>query len=258
MDLNLTIIILLFIGSFFANFVNVLSGGGGIIMIPLLLSLGLSPLQSLATNKAQSSISYISTIYLLHKKIAYDFSKLNIPVLFAILGGMTGTSTALIINNEWMNKIIPWLLLAIALYMMISKRSIHNPKNKKPLLTKIQLSLLIAFPMGFYDGFFGPSAGIILTTLLVVIQKLNIAEATRNTKLLNGVSNITATILYIVSGHIVWIFVVILMIGAYLGSIIGTRIISSSSIKSFIWIRYVTIIICIVSCIHIFIYGYSY
>jgi uncharacterized membrane protein YfcA len=129
MDLNLTIVIILFIGAFLANFINVLAGGGGIIMIPLLLSLGLSPIQCLATNKAQSSISYISTIYLLHNKIPFDFKEHNLSIIFAIIGSIIGTATALYINNEWLNKIIPWLLLLIAIYLIFEKKI--SMKQKK-------------------------------------------------------------------------------------------------------------------------------
>jgi uncharacterized membrane protein YfcA len=56
------IIFLLFIG-FITAFVDSIAGGGGLISVPALLSVGLPPQMVLGTNKLQSSIASIISSY---------------------------------------------------------------------------------------------------------------------------------------------------------------------------------------------------
>ena len=59
-DLATHLVLLLFLASFFAGFVDSIAGGGGLITIPTMLIAGIPPLESLATNKLQSQFGSAS------------------------------------------------------------------------------------------------------------------------------------------------------------------------------------------------------
>ncbi len=50
---DLAILLLLFGSAMVIGLIDAISGGGGLLTIPLLLSIGLGPAQALATNKLQ-------------------------------------------------------------------------------------------------------------------------------------------------------------------------------------------------------------
>lgn len=54
-DIAFHLLLLLCAAAFFAGFVDSIAGGGGLITVPVMLIAGFPPLQTLGTNKVQSS-----------------------------------------------------------------------------------------------------------------------------------------------------------------------------------------------------------
>ena len=82
--------------------------------------------------------------------------------------------------------------------------------------------MLLAFTIGFYDGFFGPGAGSFLIFGFINIFKFDFVNAAGNGKILNFVSNVTSFVVFAIEGKI-WflqgIFVAVFMIlGAHFGT----------------------------------------
>lgn len=66
MELELSTFILLAFCGIAAGFIDSIAGGGGLLTVPALLSIGIPPAQALATNKLQSSFgSFSATFYFL-------------------------------------------------------------------------------------------------------------------------------------------------------------------------------------------------
>ena len=68
MEFEISTLILLFLAAFLAGFIDSIAGGGGMITLPALLLSGASPLESLATNKLQSSFGSFSATRHFYKK----------------------------------------------------------------------------------------------------------------------------------------------------------------------------------------------
>ena len=68
MDLELSTLLVLSLCSIIAGFIDSIAGGGGLLTIPALLSVGIPPAQALATNKLQSSFgSFSASFYFLRR-----------------------------------------------------------------------------------------------------------------------------------------------------------------------------------------------
>ena len=64
MELTLEIFVILFFVAGLAGFIDAIAGGGGLLTVPALLSVGIPPAQVLATNKLQSSFgSFSASLY---------------------------------------------------------------------------------------------------------------------------------------------------------------------------------------------------
>ena len=114
-----TQIILVFV-AFFAGLISSIAGSGGILTLPALLWAGLPPLTALATNKVQSSLGTLSSAWNFFRKGHLDIKPLGLSVALAIVGSALGTLVVQSLNTELLARLIPFLLLAIALYFLLS------------------------------------------------------------------------------------------------------------------------------------------
>ncbi|MEZ4528710.1 MAG: TSUP family transporter [Desulfobacterales bacterium] len=80
------IIILLFVTGLAAGFVDSIAGGGGLITLPVLLSVGLPPQLALGTNKLQGSFGTLSAAYNFIRKKQVVLKEAVTGVLFTLIG----------------------------------------------------------------------------------------------------------------------------------------------------------------------------
>ena len=81
---------------------------------------------------------------------------------------------------------------------------------------------IMAFVIGFYDGFFGPGTGSFLIFGLIRIFKMDFPHASGNAKILNLTSNIASVIMFVYFKQVNYLYSVpvgiVMMLGAFLGA----------------------------------------
>lgn len=167
---------LFFIG-LIAGTIDTLAGGGGLITVPALLFTGINIIPALGTNKLQSAICELSATLRFWKSGQLSFHGLAIPLFFTVIGSAIGTITLQYSADQTLNKIVPWLLLAILLYYYLFP-NLHFNLEKRQLPIKPKILPWMGAVIGFYNGFFGPGTGAIWTISLMQIYKLRINTAT--------------------------------------------------------------------------------
>ena len=60
--------------------------------------------------------------------------------------------------------------------------------------------MAVAFVVGIYDGFYGPGTGTFLLLLLTGVARLDVFKAAGVTKAINLTTNVTALVVFLVSG----------------------------------------------------------
>ena len=108
--------------AYFAGLISSIAGSGGILTLSALLWAGLPPLNALATNKVQSSLGTLSSAWNFFRKGHLDIEPLRLSVAMAIAGSVIGTLVVQSLNAELLTRLIPFLLLAIALYFLLSPK----------------------------------------------------------------------------------------------------------------------------------------
>src|SRR5437867_7891419 len=103
---------LLFIVGVAAGWIDSIAGGGGLITVPVLLSLGLSPAEALGTNKLQAVFGSGSAAWHYHQ--AGLIGKALAGVAFTAMGAAAGALAVQQIRSDFLQRIIPFLLIAIA------------------------------------------------------------------------------------------------------------------------------------------------
>ena len=212
---------LLFTG-LLAGYIDAIVGGGGLLTIPALLHCGLSPHTTLGTNKLAASFGVMSSTLVYLKKNIYNLKLWFFIVIASLIGAIFGTVAIHFIAANWLEKIIPFLLIIIVVYMTIPKnlRQKGRAYNYRPQKLK---GGIIGFTLGFYDGFFGPGTGSFWTSALLYFFKLDLLQATAIAKLMNFSSNIVAAIIFACYGSINYPLAIALLLGYVAGSYLGAH-----------------------------------
>ncbi len=228
-QLTFPILLILFAGGFLAGFVDSIAGGGGIISLPVLLSVGLPPHFALGTNKFQSSFGSLTASINYARGGLVKVKELGWGILFTAIGAAIGTIAIQLLSQTLLQYLIPILLLVVFLIVLFSKNlGIKDQKEKlRPKLFYLIFGLII----GFYDGFFGPGTGNFWMLAFVFFLGFNLKKATAHTKWVNFTSNIVALIFFAIGGKILVIPGLVMAVGQLSGAFLGSKLVLRSSVK---------------------------
>lgn len=211
--------ILMFFVGWIATTLGTLTGGGGLISLPVMLLMGMPVHSAIGANKVSNTVSSFSSFfYLIRKKtISLKESFWIVPV--SLLGGVAGGSIASSIPEEQMYIVVSFLLIAAFFTSFIGKKGFTGESRLK-LEPKSAGGL---FGIGMYDGLFGPGQG---TLMLYLFSYLDIAyiRAVGFVRLATFSSCLGAAVTYTLAGHIIWPLTIALMLGSVTGAQTGVRI----------------------------------
>ena len=223
------LLLLMFSVAATAGFVDSIAGGGGLIAIPALLSVGLSPVQALATNKLQACGGSFSASYYFVSRGAVKLKDFRLAIAATFVGSAVGTILVQQIDAGVLEQVIPFLLIGIVLYFIFSPKVGDEDSRQKISLTVF--SFTAAMAVGFYDGFFGPGTGSFFAIAFVSLLGFSLTKATAHTKVLNFTSNVASLLFFILGGNVVWMTGLVMMAGQVIGARLGSRFVLKNGQK---------------------------
>lgn len=229
MELTFEVISILFLAAFFAGLIDTIAGGGGLLTLPALLSVGMTPIQALSTNKLQSVFgTFTASSYFIRKKLV-DLKQMKLMILMAFVGSILGGFTLMQIDSSILEDVIPILLIFIGIYFLLTKNIGEVEKHK--LISSTLYAFTFVLVIGFYDGFFGPGTGSFFTICFIYFLGYNISRATVETKVLNFITNFAALLFFLIYGEVIVIAGLIMGCGQILGAIVGAKLVISKGQK---------------------------
>ncbi|MEM7066455.1 MAG: TSUP family transporter [Cyanobacteria bacterium P01_B01_bin.77] len=223
MHLGVDTVVLLFVVAIVASCVDAIAGGGGLIVLPTMLMVGMPPTAALATNKLQGSGgTLVASLYFLRQQIV-RLRDIKLMVLMTFVGAAIGVWLVLQIDSTVLKAVIPFLLLSMGAYFALSPKL--GATDQKQRLAQGPFAIFIAPLLGFYDGFFGPGAGMFMALSLVSLRGYNLTKATAQTKVLNCTSNVSSLLYFLLFGEVYWRVGLIMLAGQVIGASIGARIV---------------------------------
>lgn len=221
---EISVINFIFLASaaFCAAFIDAIAGGGGLISLPAFLAAGLDPHMALGTNKLAAFFSTTGSAakFARSGKINWNLIKYLVP--FSFLGAILGVKSVMLIDSKYLYPIAFGLLVAVLIYTLKNK-TLGNCDNFTGVTSSnLKLGILLAFSLGFYDGFFGPGTGSFIIFGLIRIFKFDFIRSSGNSKFLNLASNIASVITFIYYGKIAYMYAlavgVVMLFGANTGA----------------------------------------
>ncbi|GGE17061.1 UPF0721 transmembrane protein [Aureimonas endophytica] len=213
--------LLLVAAAFAAGFIDAIAGGGGLITIPALLIAGIPPVQALGTNKLQGMFGSGSATLAFATKGHLNLRKLAPMAGLSLLGSVVGAGAALVIPTEAMRALLPFLLIAVALYFAF-RPGLSDADAERRMPAKA-FALGVVPGIGAYDGLFGPGTGSFFMLAFVTLAGFGVLKATAHTKLLNFASNIGAFAVFALSGSILWGLGLAMGVGQFVGARLGAH-----------------------------------
>jgi uncharacterized protein len=201
MELTIQAVCFLVFIAFVAGGIDALAGGGGLLTIPALISVGVPPVAALATNKLQSTMGTASAVVTFLRAGRVDIRAFSLPAIGAFCGSMLGAITVQHLNPAFLSAFVPLLLIAMGFYFLFSPPM--SEVDRQARLGRYGLTAVCVL-IGFYDGFFGPGTGSFLTTVLVALTGLGLVRAIANTKFINLATNIAGLLAMIAGGKVLW------------------------------------------------------
>lgn len=212
-------ITLLFFAGLVAGFIDAIAGGGGLISVPALLWAGLPPQMALGTNKMQAVFgTYMAVRKYAQAKLVVS-KEVRLAVLVTFVFAMLGTWVVTQVSNDVLKKIVPWMLLGIAVYVLISPRL--GKQQTKARLSLAAFSFLGGTVLGFYDGFFGPGTGTFWTLACLSLLGLDLPRATAFTKVVNLTSNVASVIVFVGMARVNYPIAAAMIAGQLIGGRLG-------------------------------------
>ncbi len=216
---NLLILLLLFAVGLVAGFVDAIAGGGGLLTLPALLYAGLPPQLAIGTNKLQSTFGSGSAMLLFVRSGRVRLRECVSGIVCTAIGAGAGAVAVQLTNPGFLRRIIPFLLIAIALYFILSPRL--GFEERHPRMGRTMFHLLFGLCLGFYDGFFGPGTGTFWATAYVVLLGSSLTAATAHTKVMNFTSNLVSLLFFVAVGAVRYPEGLVMGAGQYLGATRG-------------------------------------
>ncbi len=205
---------------------NSVAGGGSFLSFPMLLLVGVPPIQANATNTIALWPGIIGSIGAYRKELqGAEAQKVLVPLLATgIIGGLLGAITLLFTPQRTFLHLIPWLLLAATLLFAFSKKitAALRPKGGEQALTTKGGAAAQLF-VGFYIGYFGAGAGILMMALLALLGMTQIHRINAYKTVQAAACNGIAILAFIFKGVIYWKHAGIMVAGSLLGGYYGAH-----------------------------------
>ena len=220
--MDLSGFIFLGIACFFAAFIDAIAGGGGLISLPAFLASGLPAHVALGTNKVAACCSTIASSAKFAQSGKINWQLMKKLAAFSFIGAVLGVKTVVMIYSKYLYPIAIVLLVMVLIYTLRNKNL--GEENRFEGLTgqNVKWGIIMAFALGFYDGFFGPGTGSFLIFAMIRIFKIDFTNASGNAKILNLSSNVASVIMFVSMGKVAYVYsssmAAIMVVGAIIGA----------------------------------------
>lgn len=209
---------------FLAGLIDAIAGGGGLISLPAYFFAGLPAHAALATSKLSSTMgTTVATIKFALR--GYMIKKYLIAgVIFGLAGSFIGSNLVLIASNELLMIFMLLSLPAVGFFVLKTKDLDDFADHRRSERTAMLLVSGISFTVGIYDGLYGPGTGTFLLLLLTSVAHLSMREAAGTAKAINLATNISALVVFLLSGNVVIILGLVAGLFNIAGNWIGANL----------------------------------
>lgn len=216
--------VFLFMASILASIVDTIAGGGGMIALPSLLSVNITPATALGTNRIQSVIGEVVAAFRFHRHGHLQLKEAWLGFLLVAVAGACGTVAVIHVNAQRLMLVLPFLLLALFIFFLCSP-SLKNDMPRAHRIRPLTFYVFVGMLIGFYNGFLGPGTGTFWVLGLMFFMGLPMDKAVMQSKPFNTVGNIASVLVFAIHGEISYWALLVMAPGQVIGASIAAQMI---------------------------------
>lgn len=209
-----------------AGFINVLSAGGSMLTLPLLMFLGLPPQVANGTNRVSIALQSVSATWSFFRAGAryIDLSlRLAMP---AVLGSLLGVQLALYISDALFETVLVVVMVASAVVMMLPQPQLDTrPLTRDRLTPTVYLAM---FLIGVYGGFIQVGVGILFIIVLYRMLRIDLAQINAFKVVIILVYTLSALAMFLWHDQVRWSYGLVLAVGSMTGAWLAVKVNMSS------------------------------
>ena len=222
----ITVIILIGVG-FIAGAINAAVGAGTLIVFSALLGLGLPPVLANGTNTTGLSFGGVSSALAYRAELKNRLRILRMPMLLTFVAAILGSSLVVVLPDRVFVAVVPWLIILATLLVatgpLILRRFRSWSDAQADGLPTADLPFWAAL-VAVYGGYFGAGQGVMYMAVLGLRYDASVQRCNGAKNLLASVANISAALVFIIAGQVVFLAALAIAFGAMLGGYLGGRV----------------------------------
>ncbi len=212
-----SLVFLILVG-IFAGFIDSAVGGGGLIRLPAMLGVGMSPHIAIGTNKfASTAAAAVASREYLRSDIVPRKAAL-VGWIMMLIFSIFGAIIVLSISSEIVLVIAIAFLSILFIYVMINPRFGAKEEIREERVMPVTIGM--GAGLGFYEGFLGPGTGSMLLAGYVKGAGFGMDRAAATGRILNFGGNVGSFAIFALAASVDYEvalpFAIANMIGGYL------------------------------------------
>jgi uncharacterized membrane protein YfcA len=212
-----------------AGAVNAIAGSGSLITFPTLLAVGFPAVTANVSNNIGLVPGTISGVHAYRHELQGQAQRARRVAVGSALGSVTGAVLLLTLPSQVFDNVVPVLVIGAALLMLFQPWvSARVTAARAGAPHSETVAAVVCFFAGIYGGYFGAAQGIILLATLGVLLPDALARTNALKNVLALTVNGVAAAIFLFSGHVAWLVVLLIaigsVIGARLGAMVGKRV----------------------------------
>jgi uncharacterized membrane protein YfcA len=225
--------LLLAVVGFVASVLNVLSGGGSFLTLPVLILLGAPAVDANGTNRIGVIAQNASAVWGFHRHRVLDWSWALRATVPAVAGALVGAWLALDIDDRAFRRLLAVLMVLVTLWTLVDPYDkVRRAVERSPFSPGVALGLFLT---GIYGGFVQAGVGF-LVVAVTTAAGVDLLRGTAIKVLMIGAVTVTAALVFAWHGHIDWASGLALAAGSLAGGAAGVRL---AILKGNRWLQHV-------------------
>ncbi|HEU4609385.1 MAG TPA: sulfite exporter TauE/SafE family protein, partial [Chitinophagaceae bacterium] len=182
--------------------VGSIAAGGGLISIPGMILLGLSPVQAIATTRLNVVAGGVTSSYNYYRNRSISFKYLPLFIAISILAGVIGPKILLTLDQDLIKDFIGVSFLITLPLLIINKEFgvVSEPRSD----FRKSFGFIAFFLIIVYGTMIGAGAGVLIIYALVYFFGMNITKSNATGLAASLIATVIAVILYANANEMVW------------------------------------------------------
>jgi len=222
-------IVLLVFAGFVSAALNMISGGGSFLTLPLLIFLGLPAGEANATNRVGVVAQNIAGVLSFHSYGLVDWSFARRMIVPCGIGAVLGSYAALHVGDRDLRRVLSVLMLLMTLFALVDP---HRFQPERPAARAV-LSVLGFLGVGFYGGFIQAGVGFLVLAMTSILGK-DLVRGNAVKVFLILVQTSLSLAVFTWAGTVAWRPGLALAFGCVLGSVFGVKL---AVLKGHAWVK---------------------